>query len=110
MAITRRELLVAGVVAVLLVAGTAGAARAARVPSHSEDAGIRQAIFDYVAANTLARHPVITQIRVSSITLTAKPTGRRRYRKFARADLTDPRGGVAAALLGYYVASISGWR
>jgi hypothetical protein len=110
MAITRRELSVAGVVAVLLVAGTAGAARAARVPSRSEGAGIRQAIFDYVAANSLARRPTIKRIRVSSITLPAKATGRHRYRKFARVDLYDSRAGAAAALLGYYVASISGWR
>jgi hypothetical protein len=97
-------------IAIFVVAGTAGATRAARAPSTLDNAAIRQAIFDYVAANTLARRPVITRIRVSSITLPAKATGRRRYRKFARVDLYDPRAGAAAALLGYYVASISGWR
>ena len=93
-------------IAVFVALGTAGAAPAARAPSTAEEAGIRQAIFDDLAANALPRRPVITRIRVSSITLR-----RHRYRKFARVDLDDPtRGGVAAALLGYYVASISGWK
>ena len=72
--------------------------RAVHSPSTAEEAGIRQAIFDYVAANALARRPVITRMRVSSITLQAKATGRHRYRKFARVDLNDPRAGYAAAL------------
>jgi hypothetical protein len=97
-------------IALLVAVGAAGATQAARSPSAAEKAGIRQAIFDYIAANTLARRPVITRMRVSAITLNARPTGPRRYRKFARVDLNDPRAGYAAALLGYYVASISGWR
>jgi hypothetical protein len=105
-----RQLLAVLLIAVVVAVGTAGATQAVRTPSTAEEAGIRQAIFDYVAANTLARRPVIIRVRVSSITLPARATGRRRYRKFARVDLNDPRAGVAAALLGYYVASISGWR
>jgi hypothetical protein len=78
----------------------------ARGTSTAEKAAIRQAIFDDLAAHALPRRPVITRIRVSSITLR-----RRRYRKFARVDLNDPtRAGYAAALLGYYGASISGWK
>lgn len=92
-------------IAVFVAFGAAGAAPAARAPSIAEKAAIRQAIFDDLAAHTLARQPVITRIRVSSIMLR-----RHRYRKFARVDLNDPRGGYAAALLGYYVASISGWK
>ena len=69
-------------------------------------AAVRQAIFDDLVAHAHPQRPVITRIRVSSITLR-----RRRYRKFARVDLDDPtRAGVAAALLGYHVASISGWK
>jgi hypothetical protein len=91
--------------------GTTSSAAAVRAPGTAEEAAIRQAIFDDLAASALARRPVITRIRVSSITLPAKATGTRRYRKFARVDLDDPpRAGVAAALLGYYVASVSGWR
>ena len=72
----------------------------------AEKAAIRQAIFDALAANARPRRPVITRIRVSSIMLR-----RHRYRKFARVDLNDPtRAGFAAVLLGYYVASISGWK
>jgi hypothetical protein len=92
-------------VTALAALGTAGATPAVRAPSTAEEAGIRQAIFDDLAANAPPRRPVITRIRVSSITLR-----RHRYRKFARVDLTDPRAGAAAALLGYYIASISGWR
>jgi hypothetical protein len=92
-------------VTALVALGTAGATQAVRAPSTAEEAAIRQAIFDDLAANALPRRPVITRIRVSSITLR-----RHRYRKFARVDLKDPRAGAAAALLGYYVASISGWR
>jgi hypothetical protein len=87
------------------------AAAAVRSPGKAEDAAIRQAIFDDLTANALARRPVITRIRVSSIAPPARATGTHRYRKFARVDLDDPtRAGAAAALLGYYVASISGWR
>jgi hypothetical protein len=94
------------VIAVLFAVGAAGATPAARPPNTAEKAAIRQAIFDDLVANALARRPVITRIRVSSITLP-----RHRYRKFTRVDLDDPtRAGVAAALLGYYVASISGWK
>jgi hypothetical protein len=92
--------------AVFVALGTTGAAPAERPPRTTEEAAIRQAIFDDLAANGLPRRPVITRIRVSSITLR-----RHRYRKFARVDLNDPtRAGFAAALLGYYVASISGWK
>ena len=93
------------VIAVFLIVAVAGAAPAARAPNAVEKAAIRQAIFDDIAAHANPRRPVITRIRVSSITL---PTPR--YRKFARVDLDDPRAGPADALLGYYVASISGWR
>lgn len=93
-------------IAVFVALGTAGAAPAVRAPSTAEEAGIRQAIFDDLAANAQPRRPVITRIRVSSITLR-----RGRYRKFARVDLDDPtKAGYAAALLGYHVASISGWK
>jgi len=78
----------------------------ARGTGAAERAAIRQSIFDDLAAHALARRPMITRIRVSSIVLR-----RHRYRKFARVDLNDPtRAGAAAALLGYDVASISGWK
>jgi hypothetical protein len=78
----------------------------ARGTGADERAAIRQAIFDDLAAHAHPRRPVITRIRVSSITLAT-----RRYRRFARVDLDDPKkAGYAAALLGYYVASISGWK
>jgi hypothetical protein len=93
--------------AAFLVAGTAGAASAVRNPTVGERGGIRQAIFDSVTATGRPGHPVITRISVSSLTF---PAGPRRYRKFARVDLDDPKAGYAGALLGYYVASISGWR
>ena len=84
---------------------------AARAPSGAERAAIRQAIFDDIAANAKPARPLITHIRVSSITLGARPTGPHRYRKFARVDLMDrSRAGYAGALLGYYVASIPGWK
>jgi hypothetical protein len=93
-------------VAAFVALGTTGAAPAERAPRTAEEAAIRQAIFDDLAANAHPRRPVITRIRVSSITLR-----RHRYRKFARVDLNDPtRAGFAAALLGYHVASISGWK
>ena len=79
--------------------------------SGAERAAIRQAIFDYIAANAKPARPIITGIRLSSITLVARPTGPHRYRKFARVDLMDrSRAGYAGALLGYYVASIPGWK
>jgi hypothetical protein len=77
-------------IALFLAVGTAGATQALHSPSTAEEAGIRQAIFDYVAANALARRPVITRMRVSSITLQAKATGRHRYRKFARGRSERP--------------------
>jgi hypothetical protein len=93
-------------IAFFVAVGTGGAKPAARVPGTAERAAIRQAIFDDLASNALPRRPVITRIRVSSITLR-----RHRYRKFARVDLDDPtRAGYGAALLGYFVASISGWK
>jgi hypothetical protein len=66
-----------------------------------------QAIFDSLAPRGRPAHPVVTRIRVSSVTFPARAG---RYRKFARVDLDDPRAGYAGALLGYYVASISGWK
>jgi hypothetical protein len=93
-------------IAVCLAVAAAGAAPAARAPNAVEKAAIRQAIFDDLAAHAHPRRPVITGIRVSTITLAT-----RRYRKFARVDLDDPtRAGPAYALLGYDVGSISGWR
>ena len=95
-------------IAVFLAVGIAGATPAARARSAVEKAAIRQAIFDDLAAHALPRRPVITRIRVSPITLAARS---HRYKEFARVDLDDPaRAGPAYALLGYYVASISGWR
>ena len=93
----------------LLLAIAAGAATAARNPTIAERASIRQALFDDVLAHRRPAHPVITGITVSTI----RPPGaimRNRYSKFARLNLSDPQAGFAAALLGYYVASISGWR
>jgi hypothetical protein len=85
------------------------AAIAARRPTAVERAGIRQALFDDIRAHPGPAHPLITRISVSTVRLGG--TGRsNRYSKFARADLSDPRAGYAAALLGYYVSSISGWR
>jgi hypothetical protein len=82
---------------------------AARKPTAVERAGIRQALFDDIRAHPGPTHPLITRISVSTVRLGG--TGRSsRYSKFARADLSDPRAGVAAVLLGYYVSSISGWR
>ena len=92
-----------------LLAVAAGAAIAARNPTTGERASIQQALFDDVRAHRRPAHPVITRITVSTI----RPPGttmRNRYRKFARVNLSDPRAGFAAALLGYYVGSISGWR
>jgi hypothetical protein len=95
----------AGLLPVVLATG----AIAARKPTAVEQAGIRQALFDDIRAHPGPVHPVVTRISVSTVRLGG--TGRRtRYRKFARADLSDPRGGFAAALLGYEVSSISGWR
>ena len=55
--------------------------------------------------------PIITRIRVSSITLPARETGPYRDSRCARVDLMDrARAGFAASLLGYYVASIPGWK
>jgi hypothetical protein len=90
-----------------LVSGAAGAAPAVRNPTVEERGAIRQAIFDSIAATGRPARPLITRIRVSSVTL---PAGARRYRKFARVDLNDPKAGYAGALLGYYVTSISGWK
>lgn len=86
---------------------SAGAASAVRNPTVEERGAIKQAIFDSVAAKGRPAHPVITRVRVSTVTLSAGPS---RYRKFARVDLNDPKAGYAGALLGYYVASISGWK
>jgi hypothetical protein len=93
--------------AVLLVAGTAGAASTVRNPTAEERGAIRQSIFDDIAAKGSPTHPVIMRVRVSTVAL---PAGGSRYRKFARVDLNDPKAGYAAALLGYFVTSISGWR
>lgn len=90
-----------------LVAVAPGASAAARPPSNVERAAIRQAIFDDITANEKPTRPVITRIRISSVTLPATP---KHYTKFARVDLRDPTAGYAAALLGYYVASIPGWK
>jgi hypothetical protein len=92
-----------------LLAVAAGAAIAARNPTIGERAGIQQALFDDVRAHRRPAHPVITRITVSTIR-PAGATMRNRYSKFARLNLSDPQAGFAAALLGYYVASISGWR
>jgi hypothetical protein len=93
--------------AAFLVAGPADAASAVRNPTVEERGAIKQAIFDDVAARGTPAQPVIRRVRVSTVSLAA---GRSRYRKFARVDLHDPKAGYAAALLGYFVASISGWR
>ena len=93
-----------------LVSMAPGTSAAARAPSDAERAAIRQAIFDDLAANAMPARPIITRIRVSSITLPARETGYR-YSRFARVDLMDrTRAGFAASLLGYYVASIPGWK
>src|SRR2546423_13018256 len=90
-----------------LLAGAAGTASAVRDPTGDERGAIKQSIFDDVRAKGSPAHPVIARVRVSTVALSA---GGSRYRKFARVDLNDPKAGYAAALLGYYVASISGWR
>jgi hypothetical protein len=82
---------------------------AARRPTVAERAAIQQALFDDVRAHGKPAHPIITRISVSTVRL-GRPVGKNRYTKFARADLSDPQAGFAAALLGYYSASISGWR
>jgi hypothetical protein len=82
---------------------------AARHPTVPERAAIQQALFDDVRAHGRPSHPVITRITVSNVRL-GRPAGTNRYTKFARVDLSDPQAGFAAALLGYYAASISGWR
>jgi hypothetical protein len=92
-----------------LLAVAAGAATAARNPTIGERASIQQALFDDVRAHRRPAHPVITHITVSTI----RPPGaimKNRYSKFARLNLSDPQAGFAAALLGYYIGSISGWR
>jgi hypothetical protein len=91
----------------IVAAGTAGAAPAVRNPTVEERGAIRQAIFDSIAATGRPAHPVVTRIRVSSVTFPARAG---RYRKFARVNLNDPKAGYAGALLGYYVMSISGWK
>ena len=82
---------------------------AARHPTVAERAAIQQALFDDVRSHGKPAHPIITRISVSTVRL-GRPVGKNRYTKFARADLSDPQAGFAAALLGYYSASISGWR
>jgi hypothetical protein len=95
--------------AALVVVLTAGAGTAARKPAAGERAAIQQALFDDLHAHALPARPVITRISVSTVRPSGS-AGRNDYAKFARADLYDPRAGAAAVLLGYYVASISGWR
>ena len=82
---------------------------AERPQTVAERAAIQQALFDDVRAHGKPAHPIITRISVSTVRL-GRPVGKNRYTKFARADLSDPQAGFAAALLGYYSASISGWR
>jgi hypothetical protein len=81
---------------------------AARNPTVGERASIQQTMFDDVQAHRKPAHPVITRITVSTVRLGA--VVKNRYVKFARVNLSDPQAGYAAALLGYYVSSISGWR
>lgn len=81
---------------------------AARAPTVAERASIQQTMFDDVQAHRKPTHPVITRITVSTVRLGA--VRKNRYVKFARVNLSDPQAGYAAALLGYYAASISGWR
>jgi hypothetical protein len=76
--------------AVLLAAGTAGAASTVRNPTAEERGAIRQSIFDDIAAKGSPTHPVITRVRVSTVAL---PAGGSRYGKFARVDLNDPKAG-----------------
>jgi hypothetical protein len=94
--------------ALLLVIAPA-LALAARSPTVAERASIQQALFDDIRTYGKPAHPVITRISVSKVRL-GRVAGRRYYVKFARVDLRDPQAGYAAALLGYYVASIPGWR
>ncbi|HYZ77322.1 MAG TPA: hypothetical protein VE596_08090 [Gaiellaceae bacterium] len=96
--------------AVALAVAVPAIASAARAPTVTERAAIRQAIFDYVTNKGRPARPVVKRILVSTRTLRARASGPNRYRRFARVDLDDPRAGFAAALLGYYVAPISGWR
>jgi hypothetical protein len=98
-----------GVAAGSLLVALPAVAIAARSPTVGEQAGIRQALFDDVRTHGRPAHPVITRVSVSTVRL-GRAVGRRRYVKFARVDLRDPQAGYAAALLGYYAASISGWR
>jgi hypothetical protein len=98
----------AAVAVATAVSGCGGHNASSRRPTRVERAAIQQAIFDYVAAQTGARNPSITQIRVSPIS-TGSP-GNARYAAFARADLSDQSAGYAAALLGYHRALLSGWR
>ena len=106
--LTRARARLCAVAGSLLIVLPAGAI-AARNPTVSERASIQQALFDDVRAHRGPANPVITRITVSTVR-PAGATRRNRYSKFARADLSDPKAGFAAALLGYYVASISGWR
>jgi len=105
----RTRLAALGVAAASLLVTLPALATAARAPTLGERAGIRQALFDDVRAHRKPQHPVITRISVSTVRL-GHPAGKNRYVEFARVDLSDPQAGYAAALLGYYVASISGWR
>lgn len=94
--------------ALLLVIAPA-LALAARSPTIAERASIQQSLFDDVRAHGKPAHPVITRISLSTVRL-GRAAGQHYYLKFARVDLRDPQAGYAAALLGYYVASIPGWR
>lgn len=101
----------AAAVASLAIFAVADAAVAARAPTAFERGGIKQAVFDYFSAKKQVTHPTITTTRVSTHAAQPRPTNRTRYyRSFARVDLVDRTAGSATAVLGYYVAPLSGWR
>ena len=105
------RIMFAVIVTTLGALAACGGVLAARAPTALERAGIGQAISDFFHAPGQVAHPVIRVIRV---TTAAAPPPRNQasgyYSKFAAVSLYDEKGGGAGALLGYYVAPLSGWR
>ena len=92
------------VAAATMLSACGGHASSTRAPTKLERAAIQQAIFDFAAANPAPVNPTINRIRVTPV-----PAGTH-YAAFALADISDPKAGYAAVLLGYRKTPLSGWR
>ena len=96
-------------VALAALAGCGGGhPSAVRRPTASERAALQQAVYDFVAAKTAARNPLIVRMRIASVPL-GRPDASP-YREFALVELSDPAAGEAWAILGYRQRQLSGWR